>query len=275
MSPQRHGRQRSSSWRSRISQRSLVRRVEQRGDRARLLAAQLVGVALRVELADDEHDRRPLRAAARRAARSSATLPGCTPGWRSKHRVEHGVERGAAAAGSSGSWSRSARAPPAQRAVCAPGRRRRCRRGGSGRSTASGRRRRSAGPGAGRSSRQSPSGLLVAGQQQRELGLDRVGVLELVDQHDPVAAAEVVARRLARRAAARAPRTAGRRSPARRPRGAGARSRRRTARSAGAGRAARRCAARPGGVARVSVLLAEAALSSLPCPRPSSPSSRR
>ena len=36
---------------------------------------------------------------------------------------------------------------------------------------------------------------MVAGQQQRELGLDRVGVLELVDQHGPEAAAEVLARR--------------------------------------------------------------------------------
>ena len=37
---------------------------------------------------------------------------------------------------------------------------------------------------------------LIAGEQQGELGLDRVGVLELVDQHDLVAAAEVVARGL-------------------------------------------------------------------------------
>ena len=83
------------------------------------------------------------------------------------------------------------------------------------------------------------SGLLVAGEEQGELGLDGVGVLELVDQHGAEAAAEVLARRGGRRGAGRAPRTAGRRSRLS-PTGA-ARLRRslRTIRCAGVGRAGR------------------------------------
>ena len=64
----------------------------------------------------------------------------------------------------------------------------RCRRAGTGRSTASGRRRRTALPAGTATSAQSVLiGGGAAGDAHRQLDLDRVGVLELVEQQPPVA----------------------------------------------------------------------------------------
>ena len=122
-------------------------------------------------------------------------------------------------------WTRS-RAGPRRGRRASPRRRCRCRRGGSGRSTASDRRRRRACRAAACSSRQLRFVALrlravAACEQQRDLRLDRVGVLELVDQQRLEAPLEVARAPRGGPAAGRAPRSAGRRSP-RCPRCAGA-----------------------------------------------------
>ena len=71
----------------------LVRCVQQRGDRARLLAAQIVGLAPGVVLADGEHDRRALRLLGLRW-RGERDVGGLHAGLLLEHLVEHGVERG-------------------------------------------------------------------------------------------------------------------------------------------------------------------------------------
>ena len=72
-------------------------------------------------------------------------------------------------------------------------RRRRCRLGGSGRSTASGRRRRTGRPAAARSVAPVLARPSFAREAHHDLGLDRVGVLELVDEDPREAVVEVVA----------------------------------------------------------------------------------
>ena len=98
-----------------------VRRLQQRCDRARLLAAELVGLGLRVELAEREHDRRPPRA--RRARRFvELDVAGLHARLALEHCVEHGVERGEQLRVRA-EVRRDLLVRAFERAVCAPGHR--------------------------------------------------------------------------------------------------------------------------------------------------------
>jgi hypothetical protein len=172
-----------------------VRRLEQRCDRARLLAAELIGPGLRVELAEGEHDRRPPRA--RRARRLvEFDVAGLHTRLAREHCVEHGVERGEQLRVRAEvrrdlfmlAFERAVAdlvvdrdvgaAEAVDRLLGVPDDREPARRW----------------------AKRPPVAvrLLVACEEQRELRLNGIGVLEFVDQHDPVAASEVVARRLVR-----------------------------------------------------------------------------
>ena len=85
------------------------------------------------------------------------------------------------------------------------------RRGGSGRSTASDRRRRTA-----RRAGRGRMSCVVAGEQQQQLGLQRIGVLELVHQDEAEALLERRAGPARSRGRGRGRGSAGRESPARR-----------------------------------------------------------
>ena len=188
MSPSRRGA--SSSVPSRPAARPatprLSARADDRGDVGRLELAQLVGgrPCSSSGVAPSSTTAGPAGTASRTG--SSATYSGCDSGSAaisspntSLTQVEHrpggaevagepagrGAERGT---GARGTW--------------------RCRRGGSGRSTASGRRRRRVGPGRRASSSQSVRACVGVARREQggELDLDRVGVLELVEQQTGV-----------------------------------------------------------------------------------------
>ena len=195
MSPHRHGRQRPAVVAVADLPALAVRRREAARRSCAPPRAQLIGLGLRVKLAEREHDRRPLRA---RRVRRLVELDVRWLHARLAHEdvVEYGVERGEQLrvraevrrdllvrareravshlvvdgdVGAAEAVDRLLRVADDRQPA-----RRRCQRP----------------PVAVR--------LLVACQEQRELRLDRIGVLELVDQHDLVAAPEVVARRLVR-----------------------------------------------------------------------------
>ena len=168
MSPQRHGRQRSRSRRSRISQRSRCAVWSSAAIARASSSRTLVGVVRR---RSPIGERRSAAAAAgsRAGRRLEPDVAGLHAELLAARIVSNAcVERGeqlrvrAEVGGDLLVRRRAGRG-------CAPGHRRRCRRGGSGRSTASGPRRRSAGraPGAARASRRRAPGRWSAAARAR------------------------------------------------------------------------------------------------------------
>ena len=143
------------------------------------------------------------RRRARRRVGTSAVFGGCTPKLSTSTRSKTSLTQSMTPAVERKFCTSCGRSPRAAR--CAPRRRPRCRRLGSGRSTASGRPTTVSPPGRGVRSSSVGGRLVVGCDQERDLGLDGVGVLELVDEQHREAPAEVRAR-LALVAAARAPR---------------------------------------------------------------------